>query len=86
MEKDSNMNSEDNLKKMLNLQNKIEEKMKFLEENAEELTEKQIEDLMNAALLFEENLFPEIDQIKNEMEEKKQEIIRKAQESNDNQI
>lgn len=86
MEKDSNMNSEDNLKKMLNLQNKIEEKMKFLEENAEELTEKQIEDLMNAALLFEENLFPEIEQIKNEMEEKKQEIIRKAQESNENQI
>lgn len=68
---------EKKLEDAMNLQKRIEEKMKFLEDNADNLTDKQLEDLANLALGFEEKLFPELDEIKKEMEEKKQESMKK---------
>jgi hypothetical protein len=63
------------------LQKRIEERMKFLEDNADNLTDRQLEDLANLALGLEEKLFPELDEIKKEMEEKKQSSIQKNSDS-----
>jgi hypothetical protein len=72
-------NLDDKLKNILNLQKNIEERMKFLEDNYENLSDQQLEDLTNAALQLEESLFPEVDKIKEEMEEKKQDFLKNAQ-------
>ena len=72
---------EKKLEDAMNLQKRIEEKMKFLEDNADNLTDKQLEDLANLALGLEEKLFPELDEIKKEMEEKKQSSIQKNSDS-----
>jgi hypothetical protein len=69
------------LQEAMNLQKRIEERMKFLEDNADNLTDRQLEDLANLALGLEEKLFPELDEIKKEMEEKKQSSIQKNSES-----
>lgn len=72
------------LQDAMNLQKKIEERMKFLEDNADSLSEKQLEDLANLALGLEEKLFPELDELKKEMEDKKQSFIKNNSESSDN--
>jgi hypothetical protein len=72
-------NLENKLKQAIDLQNKIEERMKFLEENVDNLTDEQLDELANLAFKIEESLFPEVDKIKQEMEDKKQEIIENAQ-------
>jgi hypothetical protein len=75
-------NLEEKLKNILNLQKNIEERIKFLEDNYENLSDQQLEDLTNAALQLEESLFPEVDKIKEQMEEKKQEFLKNAQNQN----
>lgn len=72
---------EKKLEDAMNLQKRIEERMKFLEDNADNLTDRQLEDLANLALGLEEKLFPELDEIKKEMEEKKQSSIQKNSDS-----
>lgn len=57
----------------------IENKIQFLENNFENLTEQQLEDLINYSNILNEKLHPEIEDIKNEMEKNKNEIIRKGQ-------
>jgi len=75
-------NLDNKLRDILKLQKSIEERMKFLEENYEDLSDQQLEDLTNAALQLEESLFPEVDKIKEQMEEKKQEFLKNAQNQN----
>jgi hypothetical protein len=75
-------NLDNKLKDILKLQKNIEERMKFLEENYEDLSDQQLEDLTNAALQLEESLFPEVDKIKEQMEEKKQEFLKNAENQN----
>ena len=72
-------NLENKLKQAIDLQNKIEDRMKFLEENVDQLTDEQLDELANLAFKIEESLFPEVEKIKQEMEDKKQEIIENAQ-------
>lgn len=72
-------NLENKLKQAIDLQNKIEDRMKFLEDNVDQLTDEQLDELANLAFKIEESLFPEVEKIKQEMEEKKQEIIENAQ-------
>ena len=72
-------NLEEKLKQAINLQKKIEDRMKFLEDNVDNLTDDQLEELSNLAIKIEESLFPELDIMKQEMEDKKQEIIENAQ-------
>jgi hypothetical protein len=74
------------LQDAMNLQKRIEERMKFLEDNADNLTDRQLEDLANLALGLEEKLFPELDEIKKEMEEKKQSSIQKNSDSSNSNI
>lgn len=69
------------LQEAMNLQKRIEERMKFLEDNADNLTDKQLEDLANMALGLEEKLFPELDEIKKDMEEKKESSLKRNSES-----
>jgi len=71
-------NLEDKLKFAIDLQKKIEDRMKFLEENVDNLTEDQLDELANLAIKIEESLFPEIDEIKKEMKDKKEQFLNNA--------
>lgn len=76
----------DNLNKKLlealDVQKRIEDSLKFLEDNSENLTESQLEDLAKIAIKLDESLFPEVDKIKQQMEENKQSIFNGAKNSN----
>jgi hypothetical protein len=78
-------NLDDKLKNILKLQKNIEDRIKFLEENYENLSDQQLEELANAAFQLEEILFPEVDKIKEEMEEKKQDFLKNAQKQNESE-
>jgi hypothetical protein len=78
-------NLDDKLKNILKLQKNIEDRIKFLEENYENLSDQQLEELANAAFQLEESLFPEVDKIKEEMEEKKQDFLKNAQKQNESE-
>jgi len=74
-------NLEEKLKNAIELQKRIDDRIKFLEDNVDNLTDEQLDELANLAFKIEESLFPEVDKIKQEMEDKKQEIIENAQRS-----
>lgn len=75
-------NLEKKLREALDVQKRIEDSLKFLEDNSENLTESQLEDLAKIAIKLDESLFPEVDKIKQQMEENKQSIFNEAQNSN----
>ena len=51
------------------MQSRIEEKMKFIEENSDNLTDKQLDDLFKLIANIEESLNPEVKDIKKEMDD-----------------
>lgn len=70
------------LDETLNLQDKIEEKMKFIEENSDNLSDQQLMDLAEMISKIEEALSPEVEKIKKEMEDNANSIREKAQQNN----
>ena len=70
---------ENNYEEFERIRKEIENKIQYLENNFEDLTEQQLDDLMNYTNILNEKLHPEIEDIKNQMEKNKDEIIKKGQ-------
>lgn len=66
---------EKKLQDALEVQKRIEDKMKFIEDNSDELTDQQLNDLAEAVFRFEQSFAPEIDKITKEMEDNKNKIL-----------
>lgn len=68
------------------IKKEIENKIQFLENNFEDLTDQQLDDLMNYTNILNEKLYPEIEEIKKQMENNKDEIIKKGQSNSQNYL
>lgn len=72
--------NEEDLKDLEEIQKKIQEQINFLQENAESLTEEQLENLFNVARAAEESMGPDVNKMRKSLEDIKKELGIKDQE------
>lgn len=78
--------TKNNFEDFESIKKEIENKIQFLENNFEDLTDQQLDDLMNYTNILNEKLYPEIEEIKKQMENNKDEIIKKGQSNSQNYL